>query len=298
MPVLEIDPTSVSRGSARCRASSSGSAYTSRPRRRTFLKTLKAGGATVVACASNPLSTQDDVAAALVVDEGTATVAVKGESHEQLLPPHRRGPRRASAADPGRRMRPRVPIAPAPSAAARASVIGGTEETTTGVIRLRAMAGRRRAGLPDRRRQRRSDQAAVRQPVRHGPVDARRHHPLRRTCCWLARSSWSPATAVAARASRPGRRGMGAIVTVTEIDAATRARGGHGRVPGRTRWPRPPGRARSSSRSRATVTCFRPSTSHRCVTAPSSPTRVTSTSRSTSSRSRAWPRTGVGWCGR
>src|SRR5437870_13572219 len=47
-----------------------------------LLRTLKAGGATVVACASNPLSTQDDVAAALVRDEGIAVFAIKGEDHD------------------------------------------------------------------------------------------------------------------------------------------------------------------------------------------------------------------------
>ena len=47
-----------------------------------LLRTLKAGGATVVACASNPLSTQDDVAASLALDEGIATYAIKGEDTE------------------------------------------------------------------------------------------------------------------------------------------------------------------------------------------------------------------------
>src|SRR2546430_14103632 len=45
-------------------------------------RTLKAGGADVVVCASNPLSTQDDVAAALVVDHGISTFAIKGEDHK------------------------------------------------------------------------------------------------------------------------------------------------------------------------------------------------------------------------
>src|SRR2546430_4291124 len=47
-----------------------------------LLRTLKAGGATVLACASNPLSTQDDVAASLVKDEGIATFAIKGEDND------------------------------------------------------------------------------------------------------------------------------------------------------------------------------------------------------------------------
>src|SRR5207237_7281303 len=49
-----------------------------------LLRTLKAGGATVVACASNPLSTQDDVAASLVRDEGIATLAVTGVVSEHI----------------------------------------------------------------------------------------------------------------------------------------------------------------------------------------------------------------------
>src|SRR5581483_727809 len=44
--------------------------------------TLKAGGADVVLCASNPLSTQDDVAASLIVDEGIPTFAIKGEDEQ------------------------------------------------------------------------------------------------------------------------------------------------------------------------------------------------------------------------
>jgi len=47
-----------------------------------LLRTLKAGGAEVLICASNPLSTQDDVAASLVRDEGIPTFAVKGENSE------------------------------------------------------------------------------------------------------------------------------------------------------------------------------------------------------------------------
>jgi adenosylhomocysteinase len=103
-----------------------------------LLRTLKAGGATVLACASNPLSTQDDVAASLVVDEAIATFAVKGEDADTyyahidaVLDRHP-----TMTMDDGcdlvsriHQMRPeQVP-----------EVLAGTEETTTGVIRLRAM---------------------------------------------------------------------------------------------------------------------------------------------------------------
>src|ERR671915_2033268 len=47
-----------------------------------LLRTLKAGGADVVVCASNPLSTQDDVAATLVADEGIPVFAVRGEDRD------------------------------------------------------------------------------------------------------------------------------------------------------------------------------------------------------------------------
>jgi adenosylhomocysteinase len=124
--------------------------------------TLRAGGADVALCASNPLSTQDDIAACLVRDHGIKVFAVKGEDHEtyydhiraalahrpditmddgadlvgslhmialnrldDLAPPVRRWVETLSAAD---------------RKAVVSRVIGSTEETTTGVIRLKAMA--------------------------------------------------------------------------------------------------------------------------------------------------------------
>src|SRR2546422_273389 len=124
--------------------------------------TLKAGGADVTLCASNPLSTQDDVAAHLVKDHGIKVFAIKGEDHatyyehiraalahrpdvtmddgadlvgalhmialnrlDDLAPPVRRWVETQS---------------PAERKALVAGVAGSTEETTTGVIRLKAMA--------------------------------------------------------------------------------------------------------------------------------------------------------------
>ncbi len=126
-----------------------------------LVKTLKAGGAEVVLCASNPLSTQDDVAASLVADDEIPVFAIKGEDHATYYShilsglkhePHitmddgadlvsslhfialeKWGDLEASvsawgqglsAEDRGRFLK---------------NVIGGTEETTTGVIRLRSM---------------------------------------------------------------------------------------------------------------------------------------------------------------
>ena len=103
-----------------------------------LLKTLKAGGATVLACASNPLSIQDDVAACLVVDEAIATFAVKGESHERYY----------SHIDSVLDGHPLLTMDDGCDLVSRLhqlrphqleEVIGGTEDTTTGVIRLRAM---------------------------------------------------------------------------------------------------------------------------------------------------------------
>jgi adenosylhomocysteinase len=103
-----------------------------------LLRTLKAGGATVVTCASNPLSTQDDVAASLVRDEGIAVFAIKGEDHDTYYR-HMDAvldERPQLTMDDGcdlvsRLHRDRADQVP--------DVIAGTEETTTGVIRLRAM---------------------------------------------------------------------------------------------------------------------------------------------------------------
>ena len=127
-----------------------------------LMVTLQAGGADVALCASNPLSTQDDVAAHLVKDHGIKVYAIKGEDHatyyehlraalahrpdvtmddgadlvgalhmialnrlDDLAPPVRRWVEQLSAAE---------------RAALVKGVIGSTEETTTGVIRLKAMA--------------------------------------------------------------------------------------------------------------------------------------------------------------
>jgi adenosylhomocysteinase len=103
-----------------------------------LLRTLKAGGAEVLICASNPLSTQDDVAASLVVDEGIPTYAVKGEDSERyyahidaLLDRHP-----TMTMDDGCDLVSRVHQKRPDQVT---ELVAGTEETTTGVIRLRAM---------------------------------------------------------------------------------------------------------------------------------------------------------------
>ncbi len=100
--------------------------------------TLKAGGAYVVLCASNPLSTQDDVAACLVAEHGIPTFAIKGEDndtyyqHINAALDHRPHVTMDDGAD-------LVSTLHKERASQLGDLIGGTEETTTGVIRLRAM---------------------------------------------------------------------------------------------------------------------------------------------------------------
>ena len=104
-----------------------------------LMRTLKAGGAQVVLCASNPLSTQDDVAASLVADYGISTYAIKGEDHKTYY-------QHIDAAldndplitmDDGADL---VNVIHGKRSDLIEGIIGGMEETTTGVIRLKAMA--------------------------------------------------------------------------------------------------------------------------------------------------------------
>jgi adenosylhomocysteinase len=104
-----------------------------------LMVTLKAGGADIVLCASNPLSTNDAVAAALTAEHGIPTFAIKGEdndtyySHIASALEHRPNFTMDDGADLVTMLhRQRTDLLP--------EVAGGTEETTTGVVRLRAMA--------------------------------------------------------------------------------------------------------------------------------------------------------------
>ncbi len=104
-----------------------------------LMRTLAAGGADCVLCASNPLSTQDDVAAALVEHYGIRTYAIKGEdtetyyAHIDAAIDHRPHITMDDGADVVGRIHAERPDV-------LEDIIGGTEETTTGVIRLKAMA--------------------------------------------------------------------------------------------------------------------------------------------------------------
>jgi adenosylhomocysteinase len=99
--------------------------------------TLQAGGADLILCASNPLSTQDDVAAALV-QFGIPTNAIKGEDektyYKHITTALDHGPQ--MTVDDGADL---VTVLHTKRSALIKNVVGGTEETTTGVIRLRSM---------------------------------------------------------------------------------------------------------------------------------------------------------------
>ncbi len=102
-------------------------------------RTLAAGGAEVSLCASNPLSTQDDVAACLAVRHGIATFAIKGEDNEtyyrHISSVLDRKPR--VTLDDGADL---VSTIHAKRRELIPGILGGTEETTTGVIRLQSLS--------------------------------------------------------------------------------------------------------------------------------------------------------------
>jgi adenosylhomocysteinase len=179
-------------------------------------QTLAAGGADLVLCASNPLSTQDDVAASLVVNDEIPVYAVKGEDNDTYYRHIRAALEHC----------PQVTIDDGADLVSTLhkertdlidNVIGGTEETTTGVVRLRAMA---RDGI-------------LRYPIiavndaltkhffdnRYGTGQSSIDGILRATNMLLAGKNFVVAgygwcgRGIAMRA-----RGMGASVVVTEVD--------------------------------------------------------------------------------
>jgi adenosylhomocysteinase len=126
-----------------------------------LVKTLKAGGAEVVVCASNPLSTQDDVAASLVADDEIPVFSIKGEDHatyySHILSALKHKPHLTMddgadlvsslhfiALNKWNELEPSVSewgknLPESERNEFLSNVLGGTEETTTGVIRLRSM---------------------------------------------------------------------------------------------------------------------------------------------------------------
>ena len=103
-----------------------------------LMMALKSGGAKLVLCASNPLSTQDEVAASLVKDYGIATFAIKGEDNQTYYKHLNQAMdfKPKLTMDDGADL---VTLLHTKKKAQLSEVIGSSEETTTGVIRLRAM---------------------------------------------------------------------------------------------------------------------------------------------------------------
>jgi adenosylhomocysteinase len=178
--------------------------------------TLRDGGAKVVLCASNPLSTQDDVAAALV-EEGIETYAIKGEDNDTyykhlnaVLDAHP-----VITMDDGADL---VSVLHSQREAQLAEVLAGTEETTTGVIRLRQMAAEGVLKFPI---------VAVNDtPTKH--LFDNRWGTGQSTLDGITRATnilWASKTVVICGFGYGGRglstraRGLGAQVIVTEVDA-------------------------------------------------------------------------------
>jgi adenosylhomocysteinase len=112
------------------------------------MEVLKAGGADVALCASNPLSTQDDVAASLVKDLKIPVYAIKGEDTKTYY----RHILSVLANNPNITMDDGADLVSTihqnPKKYLKSSILGGTEETTTGVIRLRALAHQKKLRYP------------------------------------------------------------------------------------------------------------------------------------------------------
>jgi adenosylhomocysteinase len=181
-----------------------------------LMRTLVAGGADAVLCSSNPLSTQDDVAASLVADHGIPTYAIKGEDRDSYYG------HIAAALD----HEPHVTMDDGADLVSQLhtrrtelldGVVGGTEETTTGVIRMRAMAAAGKLRFPV---------LAVNEALtkhlfdnRYGTGQSAIDGILRATNVLIAGKKvvvggygWV-GRGIAARAA-----GMGGIVTVVEVD--------------------------------------------------------------------------------
>ncbi len=112
-----------------------------------LMRALKAGGADIVLCASNPLSTQDDVAAALVEEYDVSVYAIKGEDndtyyqHIEAAVDHKPQLTMDDGADV-------IGVLHSHRREQLGDILGGTEETTTGVIRLKALERDGALGFP------------------------------------------------------------------------------------------------------------------------------------------------------
>jgi adenosylhomocysteinase len=181
-----------------------------------LMRTLKAGGADIVLCASNPLSTQDDVAAALVDEFDVSVFAIKGEDndtyyrHIEAAVDHKPQLTMDDGADV-------IGVLHSHRREQLGDILGGMEETTTGVIRLKALERDGALGFPviavnDANTKHMFDN-------RYGTGQSTIDGIVRATNILLAGSTFVVAgygwvgKGVALRA-----RGMGAHVIVTEVD--------------------------------------------------------------------------------
>jgi adenosylhomocysteinase len=181
-----------------------------------LMRTLKTGGADVVLCASNPLSTQDDVAAALVAEYDISVFAIKGEdndtyyAHIEAAVDHKPHFTMDDGADV-------IGVLHSARREQLGDIIAGTEETTTGVIRLKALEVEGKLGFPI---------IAVNEAMtkhmfdnRYGTGQSTIDGIIRATNVLLAGKKFVVAgygwvgRGVASRA-----RGLGALVIVTEVD--------------------------------------------------------------------------------
>ena len=178
--------------------------------------TLSAGGAEVHLCASNPLSTQDDVAASLVSDHGISVYAIRGEDRDTYY----------AHIDSSLDARPHITMDDGADTVTRAltertdvidGIIGGCEETTTGVIRLTSLAEEGRLRYPI---------IAVNDADTKHFFD-NRYGTGQSTLDGITRATnmlWAGKTVVVAGYGWCGRgiasraRGMGSRVVVTEVD--------------------------------------------------------------------------------
>jgi adenosylhomocysteinase len=181
-----------------------------------LMRTLKAGGADIVLCASNPLSTQDDVAAALVDEYDIAVFAIKGEDndtyyqHIEAAVDHKPQLTMDDGADV-------IGVLHSHRREQLGDILGGMEETTTGVIRLKALERDGALGFPviavnDANTKHMFDNRyGTGQSTIDGIVRAT-NVLLAGRCFVVAGYGWV-GKGVASRA-----RGMGAHVIVTEVD--------------------------------------------------------------------------------
>ena len=181
-----------------------------------LMRTLAAGGAQIALAASNPLSTKDDVAAALVVEYGIPTFARRGEDRDRYYA-HLNAvadTRPVITMDDGCDL---VTLLHTERPGQVPEVIAGTEETTTGVIRLRAMAADGALGYPvvavnEARTKHFFDN-------RYGTGQSTVDGILRATNVLLAgRRVVVAGYGWVGRGIASRFRGMGALVAVTEVD--------------------------------------------------------------------------------